>query len=117
MLSTQASTGQWGRAWEIHGFTFFSTLLIIISTPLIVVYFYLASTFFNGSLAGPLVLFSSQSSLWEALPTFEFHALLIYATWFTLQIILAVYVPDMLHRWIPKYEGGIQYGSITPAGN
>lgn len=113
-----AQAGKWGRAWEASSFTFFSTLLIITTTPLIVVYFYLATTFFQGSLIAPIsYVFEKGGSLWKLLPSFDVNALQLYALWFTFQVILAVFVPDFIHRLLPRYRGGIQYGSITPAGN
>lgn len=114
----ETHAGKWGRAWEISHFTLLSTLLIIATTPLLVFYFYFACTFFQGSLLGPITfLIYEKGSLFDLLPSLNIQAVKIYGIWFTLQVILAVFLPDILHKLLPGYSGGIQYGSVTPAGN
>lgn len=115
--TVQPRDGLWGRAWEFNWSTLFSALLIMIFTPLMVVYFYIACTYFQGSLLAPIVYqFENNASLLELIPSFEGNALLLYFFWFSLQAVLAVLLPDVLHKVVPSYRGGIQEGAVTPAG-
>ena len=117
-IENEVKTDLWGRAWNVSQFTFISTLLILTTTPLMVIYFYLAAAYFKGSLLEPIqLLWMGKISLSSLIPAFEWGALKLYILWVSLQIILAVFLPDFIHRWIGKYRGGIQYGSITPAGS
>lgn len=117
-MPDQSQAGKWGRAWEISNFTLISTLLIITTTPLLVFYFYFACTYFQGSLLEPItVLLTQPGALWQLLPSLNTSALQVYAIWFALQLVLAVFLPDLFHKFLPGYAGGIQFGSVTPAGN
>lgn len=112
-----SKAGQWGRAWDFSWFTFLSTLLIVTTTPFMVIYFYIACAHYQGSLLAPTIdAMQGNVSLWQLLPSFNMSALKVYTAWFSLQIVLAVFIPDMMHQWLPGYRGGVQSGSVTPAG-
>jgi len=107
----------WGRAWETNILTFVSSLLIMAATPLMVIYFYIANTHFQGSLQVPLELFySGELSFFELMPSFDATAVMIYAIWLGFQIFL-FQIPDFFHKLVKSYSGGTQLGSVTPAGN
>lgn len=111
-----AANPVWGRAWRTSPFTFLSTLAILLFTPLMVLYFYAAVAEFNGSLADPLrALWEGRVSWQSFLPACNFEALPFLGAWLGLQIALAL-LPDLLHKFIPAYRGGIQKGAVTPAG-
>ncbi|MCB1118514.1 MAG: hypothetical protein KDK65_00985, partial [Chlamydiia bacterium] len=99
-------TTTWGRAWQSDWLTALGSFLIMVLTPLMVVYFYTACDHFGGSLLGGF-----------AFDPFQWEAVGIYALWFGLQILLYMGVPDQLHKWLGSYRGGWQEGSVTPAGH
>lgn len=111
----------WGRAWQSTWFTALSTLFLISTTPLMVFYFFISFAYFDCSLVAPLwqawkgELTAPQ--LWQMLPPISFQAFLLYGVWFSLQVVLAVRVPDRLGRFVPGYFGGRHEGAVTPAGN
>src|SRR5690606_26290015 len=118
MNTALPQTQNWGRAWQVSAFTFLSTLLIITTTPLMVFYFYFSCVYFQGSLLAPLQAYlSGELALSAMLPSFEWGALKVYLLWFALQVVLALFLPDFIHRLVPYYRGGQQKGAITPAGN
>lgn len=118
---TVIQSGNWGRAWEANWFTSLSSLLIMLLTPLLVFYFYIACVHHQGSLWEPISLMSSGkmtiSQLLSELPEFSWKAAGIFAVWFGLQLVLALLVPDVLNHVIKRYRGGWQKGAVTPAGN
>ncbi|MCB1136574.1 MAG: hypothetical protein KDK78_09920 [Chlamydiia bacterium] len=121
-LPSQAqSAGQWGRAWTTTWFTFLSSLALVTTTPFMVFYFYIAVVHYDGALSTPLLGLWNGTLTWQALarqlPPFEWSAVGIYAVWFALQVLLAVGIPDLLHKVLPNYRGGRQQGAVTPAGN
>lgn len=119
-ISAKKDCGQWGRAWQVRLQTLLYCSLIMTTTPLMVLYFYLAAFFYDCSLVKPVLqLFSGEvtlSGLWAKLPSFSIQALVIFSTWFALQIFLA-WIPDVFHKKLKIYQGGEQLGPITPAGN
>jgi 7-dehydrocholesterol reductase len=116
--SEASQVGQWGRAWNISWLSSISTLLILTTTPLIVFYFYIACAYFKGSLLAPILFhIEGKISLFELLPSLEISTINLYAAWFFLQIIFAIFLPDMIHKLLPKYRGGTQRGAVTPGGN
>ena len=114
------SSGQWGRAWYVEGWTFFSCLMIFLFSPLLVLYFYLAAYHYQASLLEPIYqLFTGQATLrglWEMLPGFSASAAGILGVWLSFQIALAL-LPDVMHRWVPGYRGGQQLGPMNPSGD
>ncbi len=113
--------GQWGRAWEVSGVTTLSTFLIITTTPLMVFYFFIACTHYGGSLTAPLIgLWSGEitlATLWSQVPALSLDAFAIFGVWFLFQLVSYLFLPDVLHYFLPHYKGGTHLGSITPAGN
>src|SRR5580704_14518211 len=90
--TSQREYGQWGRAWVVEMGTFLSCLLIMLFTPLIVLYFYLSAFNYDCSLSAPMIdIIAGNISfrgLWEMLPQFSMASLWIFAIWFGLQLIL-----------------------------
>lgn len=118
MQTTQLKNDRpiWGRAWEATPTTFLSTLAILLFTPLMVLYFYVAVAQFDGSLFAPAAgLWTGHLSFLDFFPVLDLQALPILCFWVGLQLALAL-LPDLLHKFLPGYKGGIQKGSITPAG-
>jgi len=111
-MSAITKEKNWGRASSVDFFTFLSTLGILTLTPLMVLYFYIACTHFGGSLWAPVGSFSASQ-----LPPFSWSSAAIWMSWLMLQVVLAVYVPDILHKIMPYYRGGVIKGAVTPAGN
>lgn len=103
----------WGRASEVDFKTLVGCLSILLFTPLLVFYFYISAVHFNCSLLEPLAAIGSFKNF---LPSITIQAFVIFAVWVTFQAMLAK-IPDMMHKWIPSYQGGIVKGAITPAGN
>lgn len=118
-MTTETQTGQWGRAWNTTLFSFLSTLAILLFTPLMVFYFYIACVHFEGSLAETTHALYTQpwSVLWNLMPPFEIKAFALLLGWISFQAVLYLFLPDQIHKIFPLYRGGIQQGSTTPAGN
>lgn len=120
-VENSAGSGNWGRAWEANLFASISSLLIMLATPLLVFYFYIACAHHQGSLWEPISFLINGkmtfSDLLGELPPFSWKAAGIFAAWFSLQLVLALAVPDMLHKLTKRYRGGLQKGAVTPAGN
>ncbi len=112
------TSGMWGRASHFSLSTFLSTLLILLFTPFMVFYFYISCVHYQGSLLGlALTIFDGNwGLLFSQLPPFEKESLFLCAGWILLQLILALSLPDLLHRFLPGYRGGLQEGAPTPAG-
>lgn len=110
--------GIWGRASTTTLFSFISTLGILLLTPLLVFFFYIACVEFEGSLANTAEAFVNQSwaDLAALLPPFEIKAFFLLAGWIIFQGILYLFLPDQIHKAVPIYRGGIQQGSVTPGG-
>lgn len=110
----------WGRASTVGFKTWLGCLSIMLFTPLLVVYFYVAAFHFNCSLLAPLeFIFAgglNSTSILEFLPSITFGACAIFLVWVSFQAILAI-LPDFMHKLIPSYQGGTVSGAITPAGN
>lgn len=110
----------WGRASRVSILTLISCLLILMTTPLLVFYFYIAAFHFDCSLVAPIdaVLTGklSISSLFSLFPKVSLPAAGGVLLWIGFQVVLAL-MPDYLHHVIPSYQGGHRLGSITPAGN
>lgn len=104
-------TGEWGRAWSASIATRIAVWAILICAPLMVFYFYVSAASFGGALSGPIL------ALRFPLPPFEWSVWGLYAIWFAFQLLLALSVPDILHKFLPGYRGGKQLGAITPAGH
>uniref|UniRef100_A0A8C2CVS2 7-dehydrocholesterol reductase n=1 Tax=Cyprinus carpio TaxID=7962 RepID=A0A8C2CVS2_CYPCA len=49
-------------------------------------------------------------------PLSVFFFIMIYAIWVTFQVVLYMCVPDIMHKILPGYVGGVQDGARTPAG-
>lgn len=108
----------WGRAWKTTWLSLFSTIGLLVTAPLMVLYFFVSCVHFNGSLFGPAAaLYSGEATIGSLFPSFSLTALALYIGWFTFQVALYVGLPDILHKIIPGYRGGRQEGAITPAGN
>ncbi len=115
------NTGKlWGRSTEVNLFKTIGTLGILLSTPLMVFYFYIACVHFDGALFAPIsALISgrlSKMGLLTLLPPFSPAAFGIFFIWLVFQIAL-YYLPDFLHRVLPGYIGGVCKGAVSPAGN
>lgn len=106
----------WGRASSVSIPTLLSCLGIMIFTPFMVLYFYIAAFHFNCSLLGPISSFSTNSfDFSKYLPQMTMGAFVIFSVWVVLQGVLAI-IPDKMHRIISSYQGGDVLGAVTPAG-
>lgn len=109
----------WGRAWDVSLPILLSCFLLLTFAPLFVVYVYVSAFYFDFTLLGPLKALKETSMSWGQLanyitpPTIFALGLLLF--WIGLQVVLAL-IPDFLHKVIPSYQGGINEGSVTPAG-
>lgn len=109
------TTQTWGRASEVSTTTLTGTLVILFGSPFLVLYFYIAAFSYHCSLIAPIVaLWNGELAIhW---PTFTKEGVYLVLSWLMLQLGLSL-LPDILHKWIPKYRGGTTKGAITPAGN
>jgi 7-dehydrocholesterol reductase len=51
------------------------------------------------------------------LPPFSLSSAALWLSWVLFQVVLAVFIPDGLHKILPNYRGGVMKGAVTPAGN
>lgn len=105
----------WGRSVTSSLTSFCGCLALFVLSPFTVLYFYIAAFHFDGSLQGAYQALM-QGKIWEFLPTFQSEAALLFTLWVIFQIGLAL-MPDQIHKWIKRYQGGKVEGAITPAGN
>lgn len=109
----------WGRAWHVSLPTTLGCLLLLMTTPLMVFYFYICAFHFDCSLFLPIhMLFKGQLSLGDLyflLPPFSWNAAFIFLGWVALQVLLAV-LPDGVQCILKSYQGGNMQGAVTPAG-
>lgn len=121
MSQTNVQQPSWGRAWEVQGLTLLGTFLLLATTPFAVFYFYIACSEFGGSLLLPAQkLYTGEltlASLWNLLPALTAEAWMVYGAWFLLQLFCALALPDLLHKVLKGYRGGLCKGAVTPAGN
>lgn len=112
--------GQWGRAWEVDWFSLASILFLLAFAPFIVFYFVMSCDQYQCALTGPLIdLYTGKCSLldiWNRVPSFTWSAVNICAAWVTFQVFLYMFVPDVCHKFLYGYVGGVQEGACTPAG-
>lgn len=110
----------WGRASSVRFGTLMGCLSIMLFTPLLVIYFYIAAFHFNCSLLAPLEFISagglSTVNVLTFIPEITAVSFGLFLSWVAFQATLAI-LPDVLHRLIPSYQGGKVFGAITPAGN
>lgn len=99
--------GKWGRAWSATVFIRAACLALLVGAPLLTVYFVIACTQFGGSLIAPLAGFQ--------LPSLKGASFGLFGGWILFQVLLAS-IPDFFHRFLPRYRGGLHYGSLTPSG-
>uniref|UniRef100_A0A8C5GY31 7-dehydrocholesterol reductase n=1 Tax=Gouania willdenowi TaxID=441366 RepID=A0A8C5GY31_GOUWI len=111
---------QWGRAWEVDWFSLMGVVSLLCFAPFIVFYFVMACDQYQCSVSQPLIeLYSGESSLssiWARAPSFSWSAAQIYTVWVCFQVFLYLCVPDVMHKVLPGYVGGVQDGARTPAG-
>ncbi|XP_072448896.1 7-dehydrocholesterol reductase [Chiloscyllium punctatum] len=118
--SEKEQLGQWGRAWEVDWFSLVSVIFLLLCAPIIVFYFVMSCDQYQCALSGPLIdLYSGKSSIsdiWSRAPSFSWTAAKIYMAWVCFQVFLYLCVPDVCHKLLPGYVGGVQDGACTPAG-
>ncbi|XP_046897827.1 7-dehydrocholesterol reductase [Hypomesus transpacificus] len=116
----KAELGQWGRAWEVDWFSLTGVILLLCLAPFLVFYFIMACDQYQCSVSQPIIeLYSGDVTLltiWDRSPSFTWPAAKIYAIWVSFQVVLYMCVPDITHKFLPGYVGGVQEGSRTPAG-
>nr|ABD91557.1 7-dehydrocholesterol reductase medium variant [Xenopus laevis] len=112
--------GQWGRAWEVDYFSLASVIFLLAFAPLIVYYFVMSCDQYQCALTAPVLdLYSGKarlSDIWDKTPALTWTAVKIYLAWVSFQVFLYMFLPDILHKFVPGYEGGVQEGARTPAG-
>uniref|UniRef100_UPI00358F1111 7-dehydrocholesterol reductase n=1 Tax=Myxine glutinosa TaxID=7769 RepID=UPI00358F1111 len=112
--------GQWGRAWQVDWFSLIALLLLLAFAPFMVFYFVMVCDQYSCELSGPVWdVYSNSNTLhniWKRAPSFSWNAAKIYALWFASQVFAYVALPDICHKFIPGYVGGIQEGARTPSG-
>ncbi|KAJ3593543.1 hypothetical protein NHX12_005877 [Muraenolepis orangiensis] len=113
-------TAQWGRAWEVDWFSLASVIALLCFAPFIVYFFVMACDQYQCSVSQPLLeLYSGETtllSIWARSPSFTWAAAKIYAVWVGFQLFLYMCIPDITHKILPGYVGGVQDGARTPAG-
>uniref|UniRef100_A0A1A8H8Y4 7-dehydrocholesterol reductase n=1 Tax=Nothobranchius korthausae TaxID=1143690 RepID=A0A1A8H8Y4_9TELE len=113
-------SAQWGRAWEVDWFSLIGVISLLCFAPFIVFYFVMACDQYQCSITQPLVeLYQGETTfltIWARAPSFSWSAAQIYAAWVSFQVFLYVCVPDVVHKFLPCYVGGVQGGALTPAG-
>lgn len=129
---------------EVDWFSLISVLGLLCFAPFIVFYFVMACDQYQCSLSQPLLeLLHGETtllSIWERTASFSWSAAKIYSVWvafqvkldagggfsgeqqevaahMSLQVFLYMCIPDITHKMIPGYVGGVQDGARTPAGN
>ncbi|XP_010764156.1 7-dehydrocholesterol reductase-like [Notothenia coriiceps] len=116
----EGQPAQWGRAWEVDWFSLSSVIGLLCFAPFIVFYFVMACDQYQCSVSQPLIeLYQGETtllSIWSRAPSFTWSAAKIYAIWVSFQVFLYMCVPDITHKFIPGYVGGVQDGARTPAG-
>ncbi|XP_075044546.1 7-dehydrocholesterol reductase [Mixophyes fleayi] len=112
--------GQWGRAWEVDWFSLGGVIFLLMFAPLIVYYFVMSCDQYQCALTAPILdLYSGKtqlSDIWSKTPLITWRAANIYAVWVSFQVFLYMLVPDICHKFLPGYAGGVQEGARTPAG-
>ncbi|GAM29289.1 hypothetical protein SAMD00019534_124650 [Acytostelium subglobosum LB1] len=109
----QSGPKVWGRNKDVGTGTVIGSFLMMLCTPLLVIYFYIACNSYQCSLSAPLFeWFNNDLSLthlidWtiRELPVFSMHAAKIYIIWLLFQAVLYTFLPAT-----------IGYGQQTPAG-
>ena len=115
---TELQATNWGRAWKTTWLSLFTTIALLLTAPLMVLYFYVSCVQFQGSLVAPAVaLYTGEVTFWSFIPAFDAGAMALYIGWLAFQVVLYLGLPDFLYKVIPGYQGGRQEGAITPAGN
>uniref|UniRef100_A0A3Q2PSM6 7-dehydrocholesterol reductase n=1 Tax=Fundulus heteroclitus TaxID=8078 RepID=A0A3Q2PSM6_FUNHE len=113
-------SAQWGRAWEVDWFSLIGVVGLLCFAPFIVFYFVMACDQYQCSISQPLLeLYQGKAtllSIWGRAPSFTWSAAKIYAIWVGFQVFLYMCIPDVAHKFIPGYVGGVQDGARTPAG-
>ncbi|XP_053109799.1 7-dehydrocholesterol reductase isoform X2 [Hemicordylus capensis] len=119
MNGTGSSPAQWGRAWKVDWFSLASVIFLLLFAPFIVYYFIMACSQYNCSLTMPATeLFMGKADLldiWNKTPPLTWKAATIYTSWVIFQVVLFM-LPDVCHKLIPCFRGGVQEGADTPAG-
>ncbi|XP_048462858.1 7-dehydrocholesterol reductase [Rhincodon typus] len=117
--SEKEQLGQWGRAWEVDWFSLVSVIFLLLCAPMIVFYFVMSCDQYQCALSGPVIdLYSGKSSvsdIWSRAPSFSWTAAKIYTAWVCFQVFLYMCAPDICHKLILGYVGGVQDGACTPA--
>ncbi|XP_061435147.1 7-dehydrocholesterol reductase isoform X1 [Lethenteron reissneri] len=112
--------GQWGRAWEVDWLSLSAVVLLLLCAPLLVFALVTACDQYQCSLAEPLLhLYSGRSTLrdiWARSPSITSTAGAVYLLWVAFQAFLYRCLPDVCHKLVPGYAGGVQEGARTPAG-
>uniref|UniRef100_A0A3Q2ZB96 7-dehydrocholesterol reductase n=1 Tax=Hippocampus comes TaxID=109280 RepID=A0A3Q2ZB96_HIPCM len=115
-----AEPAQWGRAWEVDWFSLLSVVALLCFAPFIVFFFVMACDQYQCSVTQPLLeLYGGETtllSIWARVPFVTWSAAKIYAVWVIFQVVLYMCLPDILHKVLPGYVGGVQDGARTPAG-
>ena len=114
----QTDRVEWGRCCNPSSSDKFGALFILISAPTLVLSLYLTSVSYNGSLWLMFQDFLNHDFqlIYNNLPSFNGTVLIGVCGWVIFQLALAK-LPDMIHKYIPFYIGGIQVGQLTPAGH
>ena len=108
-VDTSAGATNWGRSWKIGFWTEVGTWFMVVFSPSIVIYFWLACTSFSCSVVAPVeyALDKGFPSLYENhFPKATVFGFQLYFAWLAFQALLYVYLPGM-----------IGYGQTTPAGH
>ncbi|XP_054626706.1 7-dehydrocholesterol reductase isoform X2 [Dunckerocampus dactyliophorus] len=116
----EQQAAQWGRAWEVDWFSLLSVVALLCFAPFIVFFFVMACDQYQCSVSQPLLqLYSGETTLltiWARVPFFTWSVAKIYGVWVAFQVVLYTCVPDVMHKVLPGYVGGVQEGARTPAG-
>jgi 7-dehydrocholesterol reductase len=105
--------GEWGRAIIPANRTKIFIIFILTVCPIILLCLQITNIYFNGSI---LLSLMNLHSLYNFVPDFDPVVFKYTIIWIIFQLVL-YYIPDVLHKILPSYKGGYQYGQTTPGGH
>lgn len=119
-MSVEVDTKMWGRAWQASWPSVLGCLSLLVFSPFLVGYFLISAFYFECSLIAPVeALFKGDISIANLITMIPFPTSTtwsIVTIWVVLQGVLA-FLPDVIHRLVPAYQGGKLKGAVTPAGH
>nr|XP_061819553.1 7-dehydrocholesterol reductase-like [Nerophis lumbriciformis] len=117
---SEKDSAQWGRAWEVDWFSLVSVVVLLLLAPVLVFFLVMVCDQYQCSISQPVLeVYQGRTtllSIWARVPSPTWMAAKIYTAWVLFQVLLYMCIPDVLHKVLPGYVGGVQEGARTPAG-